>query len=64
MGAALVVPLTGCAAVGSPPLDVPDGMEWDPATGLRSDVLDIDARRIADDTGRPDDQVVAQLHAQ
>lgn len=64
VGSALALLLTGCAAIGRPPLDVPDGMEWDPATGLRSDVLEIDARQIAEDTGRPYDQVLAQLRAE
>lgn len=64
VGAGLAVLLTGCTVVGPAPLDVPDGMEWDPATGLRSDILEIDARLLADDTGRPHEHVLAQRQAQ
>ena len=62
--AATMLVVAGCSAVGRPPIDVPDGMEWDPATGLRSDVLEIDAREISRQTGRPFEQVLAHLRAQ
>jgi hypothetical protein len=48
----------------SPPADVPDGMEWDPHTGLRSDVLTSDAENISRRTGADVAVVQARLVAE
>jgi len=66
MLAAVVSP---AGAAGPPaaerPADVPDGMEWDPATGtLRSDLLAIDAERGAKATGQSEAALLAHLRAQ
>jgi len=48
----------------TPPADVPDGMEWDPEHGLRSDILSIDAEEIARQTGADPAVIRARLAAQ